>query len=1542
MFRQWLQNMTPIKVRPSQATRRARPRRAPKKKSYLNVENLEDRLVPSAFQPTYESVHLNGLLRNAPTTTLTPGQVSQAYQFNRISFGGVAGDGSGQTIAIVDAYDDPTIVGDLQAFDAQFGLAAPPSFQVVAQDGSNNLPGTDPAGAGNPNGNWEGEEALDVEWAHAMAPAASILLVETTDADHLFTGVDFARKQPGVSVVSMSFGAPENPFLDIVNSLFLTTPAGHPGVTFVASSGDNAVIQFPSASPNVLAVGGTNLSVDASNNWAGETAWNLSGGGESQFEPLPSWQQFLQFGPSPDRRFTPDVAYDAGTGVFTYDSYNGGSGNPWFSVKGTSVGAPQWSALIAIADQGLALAGLGPLDGVSQTLPLIYQLTHSLDFHDITSGTTVNGLSAGPGWDEVTGWGTPLANRIAAHLVYGPVDQPPVANDDTYSVPANAPFVVNAANGVLANDTDLENDPLTAQWLNAPAHGTLSFQGDGSFAYVPNPGFFGQDSFTYLAEDVDGISNVATVTLNVSQQVNLQDSVLTVSGDQLGLNYNDVITLDTTAQGGVLVNLNGQLFQYAPGIVTAVNVNGGGGNDTVNVESIPLGVAVTVTLGSGNDAVNVCPTGQNLDAIQGGLTIHGGRLSTLTANDQANPNNQLTQDFLTATTLTRIGETYDSSTGSLFFFDASISFDGLAQVTLNTGGVSNSVFIESTAFGTTTSVNADPDNVLIDVSAQAENLDNLQGPLVVYGNGADALVVNDQANPNNVLTLDTLTATSLTRLAENIDPSGFFGFHDASIDFNNLAQVTFNTGGLSNLVYVESTSTATTVNADAFNVFIDVSSAAENLDTLEGALTVHGNGSDLLVINDQNNPNNLLTQNFLTATSLTRLGETIDPILGIVVHGASINFDSLPQVIFNTGGAADLVFVQSTAAGTTTSINGAVSDTVTVGGTTDGVGDIQGPLNITNNAAAGDYTALIFDDSAYNRGYWISTLNQNSLTTNYRTDNGSQVSVAPINFVQSDLSSLSIFLGNSPGGSGNIVYVSNTPTSGYSAGLMTTITSGFAAGANDVIFVGATTGPLTVNLNNNGVTPASGVLLGGGVHTLDNLRGAITVNTLSGYTDIGLDDSANPIGQTYTMTAGTIAFRPSLPVVTFQVTNEVFLYGGSGVNTINVESTSAATVVNAGLSGKDTINLGNSSNSLSGISGNYLSVQIDKPGNRLVLNDQGDPVTRNYSLANLPGQSVIFRMTGPYQSEQIYYDGPLQNLVLNGSNGSDTFNVQGLPPSPTALAVYGGTGPNTLVGPNINNNWTVTGINSGNLDQVVSFAAVQNLVGGTGVDVFKFLPGNPISSSLGGSVSSVNGGGAPAGMGDWLDYSAWTTPVTVNLATGAATNINGGAAGAVTNIQDVHGGNGGNTLIGDAQGNILIGGSGADTITGGTGLSLLIGDGGSDTVTGGSGGSASGGDILIGGYTIYDTMTTANETALMAILAEWQSTDSYATRFSKINNGLPGGYALRYGTTVKDDGQVNTLTAAASSGSTPLVDWFFASNLDILVNFETGEHKNNT
>ena len=204
-----------------------------------------------------------------------------------------------------------------------------------------------------PDANWALEISLDVEWAHAIAPKANILLVEATSnsvAD-LFAAAGFAANQSGVVVVSMSFGSNEFSGESSFDNTF-TTPAGHAGVTFVASSGDNgAPVSYPSVSPNVLSVGGTTLHLDSSGNLtsAGETGWSGSGGGISTQESQPSYQNGVVT--QSTTRTNPDVAYDAdpNTGFQSLTRLE-----PAVPGKRSvaPVMLPQWAARGAIADQG--------------------------------------------------------------------------------------------------------------------------------------------------------------------------------------------------------------------------------------------------------------------------------------------------------------------------------------------------------------------------------------------------------------------------------------------------------------------------------------------------------------------------------------------------------------------------------------------------------------------------------------------------------------------------------------------------------------------------------------------------------------------------------------------------------------------------------------------------------------------------------------------------------------------------------------------------------------------------------------------------------------------------------------------------------------------------------------------------------------------------------------------------------------------------------------------------------------------------------------
>ncbi len=425
---------------------------------------------------------------------------------NQITFGGVTGDGTGQTIAIVDAYNDPTITADLHAFDAAFGLANP-SLRVVSQTGSATLPSVDPSGAG--TNNWEGEEALDVEWAHAMAPGASIILVEANDASpgNLFAAINWARAQTGVSVISMSWGGNETSTQTQYDST-LTTPSGHQGVTFVASTGDSsAPAGYPAYSPNVVAVGGTSLAINAVGSYQSETGWSGSGGGISTVESQPSYQTGVVT-QSTTRRTAPDVAFDANpsTGVSVYDSYNNGTSTPWEILGGTSVAAPCWAGIIAVADQGRVAAGETTMDSRTNTLPLLYAAP-AADFHDVTTGN--NGYAAGAGYDLVTGRGSPVANLLIPYLVNGNITPPPPTGPTIASLSADSLTVTEGtaltltANGV----SDVGGTGLTVTFYEEN-NGTAGLQTDpttGDYAFTPVT-----DGSNTITLDTSGVTGTFT------------------------------------------------------------------------------------------------------------------------------------------------------------------------------------------------------------------------------------------------------------------------------------------------------------------------------------------------------------------------------------------------------------------------------------------------------------------------------------------------------------------------------------------------------------------------------------------------------------------------------------------------------------------------------------------------------------------------------------------------------------------------------------------------------------------------------------------------------------------------------------------------------------------------------------------------------------------------------------------------------------------------------------------------------------------------
>lgn len=355
--------------------------------------------------PTYAKPNINLILAHPPYHLLSkgpadqpsglfPAQVRKAYGFDQVSL-----QGEGQVIGIVDAFDAPTIETDFDTFNSTFGLPACTTangcFIKVYASGSKPQA----------NDNWAVEASLDVEWAHAIAPHAKILFVEAEDNSlgALLTAIRVAV-QKGANEISMSWGGNEFSSETEYDQVFNVS-----GVTFVASSGDAGTgIIFPSVSPYVVSVGGTNLKTDSSGKYISEIGWSGSGGGISKYESQPDYQRNFSIPNNTDKRGVPDVAYNA-SGI-GFAVYNKG----WIRVGGTSAGAPQWAALIAIAKSAannLEISNNNLYNAAKQNL--------NLNYHDIIKGS--NG-SCGTicktlvGYDYVTGIGTPKANTIIEFL----------------------------------------------------------------------------------------------------------------------------------------------------------------------------------------------------------------------------------------------------------------------------------------------------------------------------------------------------------------------------------------------------------------------------------------------------------------------------------------------------------------------------------------------------------------------------------------------------------------------------------------------------------------------------------------------------------------------------------------------------------------------------------------------------------------------------------------------------------------------------------------------------------------------------------------------------------------------------------------------------------------------------------------------------------------------------------------------------------------------------------------------------------------------
>ena len=397
---------------------------------------------PPGQSPAAQSASPAPSVPQAPSVALSPAQLTAAYNLGPLQKRGI--DGAGQTIVIVDSFGSPTIAADLASFDSAFGLRAPASLKVIQPAGP--VPAYR---ANTTRSGWASETSMDVEWAHVMAPAAAIVLVETPTAEtegvagfpQIVTAENYVLHHHLGQVISQSFGATEQTFSSPAQLLGQRGPyelAARDHVTVLAASCDNGasgetldmhsvynrpVVEWPASDPLVTAVGGTQLKLGRDGQrLAPDSAWNQGGGGQSAIFARPSYQAGVAR-VTGSHRGIPDISMDASCSspVAVYGTFPGGGG--WQTSCGTSLATPLMAGIVALADQ---VAG-HPLGLIN---PALYKMlaAHSPAITDILAGdnavhgdggATVPGYRATPGYDLASGAGTVNAAVFVPLLARG-------------------------------------------------------------------------------------------------------------------------------------------------------------------------------------------------------------------------------------------------------------------------------------------------------------------------------------------------------------------------------------------------------------------------------------------------------------------------------------------------------------------------------------------------------------------------------------------------------------------------------------------------------------------------------------------------------------------------------------------------------------------------------------------------------------------------------------------------------------------------------------------------------------------------------------------------------------------------------------------------------------------------------------------------------------------------------------------------------------------------------------------------------------------
>jgi acrosin len=1084
---------------------------------------------------------------------------------------------------------------------------------------------------------------------------------------------------------------------------------------------------------------------------------------------------------------------------------------------------------------------------------------------------------------------------------------------------------------------------------------------DGNYLYRLNgslvQAFLSQSDHVYIVTT----GQTQNFIVNSSHQ-------LTVNGDQLA-NKNDAITVGLV-NNGVRINLNNEVAQFEPSSITGITVNTGTGNDNVAVEQTTSISPVTVNLGGGTDLVNISPVLNNLDNIQGNVTVHGGSgFDTLQIWDS---NNSVGRTYtMTASTVTRGGS-------------AVITYGSLAinSVVVNGGFGANVFNVQDTEAGFATTINngssADVVNVLgttgaltvngsfVDFSnsdlvnvGNAGSLQNIRGSVTVSDGffATTRLNVNDSADTTGRNVTLSINGGTSTGTITGLTASG------AIITFPqfNLAALTVSGGTAANTFTVNNTGTGslTTINSGTGNGSavsvrgttgpltinlqntlsnVTIGSTANSLDPIQGAISLSGMAVGQVAVLDQGT--SAAKTYTIGAASLTRTG------------AAAINYTNVFSMTLNCGSGGNLINVQANPGGL--SVNaGTGNNTINVGSATNslnGFGTVgvhgQGGVNVLNVNDQGTTTA---------QTYSVQTVIPS-------------VGRAGVFIAYSGISSLALRAGSG----GNTINVVGT--------LAATPVTVFAGALNDIVNVGDS-----------------------GNH-LDSIQSTLTVNGQAGTTRLNINDQGTTTGKTYTITSAAVT-RTGGPAINYSSLNSLTLNGGSGGNTINVESTAAGTTttVNAGTGGS-TINLSPTAHNLATLAG---LVNINGQGGTNTLNafDQATTFSQGFAgdnlyqdhMTRLDGNPLTERTIFAYQGiqtmnvsagrgdngteafgvvstpsgvpvnianagtstsyVQFIVGYPLENiqgaLTIHGkAGGTDFLEVSDFSPNPQTFTVTANTVSRTGMAPIVYDNQTVLALATSS--QALATVNVQSTLPVTYIALLKAGDQATLSApGIHNTFGVASGGAVSVTVDDSSDSmprtAAFTTdptyryllnglaasPIYLNLDPGSSMQVLGGSGGNTFNVQgllagttlSLSGGSGTNTLQGpNSDTTWQITGSNAGSFTGGvsfTAMQNLVGGAGADTFVFADGAGVSGNIDGGGGTNTLDYSAYASSNVLVNLQTAFATGVGSIANIQNAKGANGGGASGLYNILVGNGGNVLTggnarrnLLIAGASAST--------------------------